>query len=77
MHGNIAPMALTLSHERFNDKDWQFEIKWDGFRMLASFLLMINCQWKMNYFFDQFFLVFPRTNFYLMEGNLLEKKFYR
>jgi len=35
MPGNIAPMALTLSHERFNDKDWRFEIKWDGFRQLS------------------------------------------
>ncbi len=35
MPGNIAPMALTLSQEPFNDPEWQFEIKWDGFRMVA------------------------------------------
>ena len=35
MPGNIAPMALTLAVQPFNDKEWQFEIKWDGFRMLA------------------------------------------
>src|SRR5215831_2260649 len=35
MPGNIAPMALTLNQQPFNDKEWQFEIKWDGFRMLA------------------------------------------
>ena len=35
MPRNIAPMALTLAQQPFNDKDWQFEIKWDGFRMLA------------------------------------------
>jgi bifunctional non-homologous end joining protein LigD len=35
MPRNIAPMALSLSSEPFNDRDWQFEIKWDGFRMLA------------------------------------------
>jgi bifunctional non-homologous end joining protein LigD len=35
MPGNIAPMALTLTHEPFNDREWQFEIKWDGFRTLA------------------------------------------
>jgi bifunctional non-homologous end joining protein LigD len=28
-------MAMTLSNQAFNHKDWQFEIKWDGFRMLA------------------------------------------
>jgi bifunctional non-homologous end joining protein LigD len=33
MPGNIAPMALTLAHEPFNDKQWQFEIKWNGFRI--------------------------------------------
>jgi bifunctional non-homologous end joining protein LigD len=35
MPGNITPMALTLSQQPFNDKEWQFEIKWDGFRMVA------------------------------------------
>jgi len=35
MPGNIAPMAPTLIQEPFNDKEWHFEIKWDGFRMLA------------------------------------------
>ena len=31
----IVPMALTLFEQPFSDKDWQFEIKWDGFRILA------------------------------------------
>jgi bifunctional non-homologous end joining protein LigD len=35
MPRNIVPMALSLANQPFNDKDWQFEIKWDGFRMLA------------------------------------------
>jgi len=35
MPGNITPMTLTLAQQPFNDKEWQFEIKWDGFRMLA------------------------------------------
>ena len=29
------PMSMTLREQPFNDVDWQFEIKWDGFRMLA------------------------------------------
>jgi len=32
---DIEPMALTLAREPFDHPDWQFEIKWDGFRMIA------------------------------------------
>jgi bifunctional non-homologous end joining protein LigD len=32
---SVAPMALTLFQEPFSHKDWQFEIKWDGFRIIA------------------------------------------
>jgi len=35
MPKGIVPMALTLTNEPFNNKDWQYEIKWDGFRTLA------------------------------------------
>jgi len=35
MPGNISPMGLTLAHQPFNDKKWIYEVKWDGFRMLA------------------------------------------
>ena len=35
MPRNIVPMALTLAQQPFNDKEWQYEIKWDGFRTLA------------------------------------------
>ena len=35
MPSNLVPMALTLTKDPFNHKDWQFEIKWDGFRMLS------------------------------------------
>jgi bifunctional non-homologous end joining protein LigD len=31
----IIPMSFKLTPEAFNHKDWQFEIKWDGFRALA------------------------------------------
>lgn len=32
---NIQPMLATLITEPFNNKDWLFEIKWDGFRIIA------------------------------------------
>lgn len=31
----IPPMLATLIKEPFSDKDWLFEVKWDGFRALA------------------------------------------
>jgi bifunctional non-homologous end joining protein LigD len=31
----VSPMLATLHAAPFNDKDWQFEIKWDGYRALA------------------------------------------
>jgi bifunctional non-homologous end joining protein LigD len=33
--GPISPMLATLHSAPFNDNDWQFEIKWDGYRVLA------------------------------------------
>lgn len=35
MPDKISPMLATLIKEPFNDPDWLFEIKWDGFRALA------------------------------------------
>lgn len=35
MPADIIPMLSTLTDEPFNDKDWIFEIKWDGYRALA------------------------------------------
>lgn len=32
---NVKPMLATLVDKPFNDKDWIFEIKWDGYRALA------------------------------------------
>ena len=29
------PTLASITAEPFNDKDWQFEIKWDGYRSLA------------------------------------------
>lgn len=34
--GRIKPMLATLIDEPFDDEDWIFEIKWDGFRALAE-----------------------------------------
>jgi bifunctional non-homologous end joining protein LigD len=35
MPKDIAPMAMTLSEEPFSHKDWLYEIKWDGYRVIA------------------------------------------
>jgi bifunctional non-homologous end joining protein LigD len=32
---NITPMLATLTDDPFDDKDWVFEIKWDGYRAVA------------------------------------------
>lgn len=32
----LKPMLATLVKEAFNDKEWIFEIKWDGYRVLAE-----------------------------------------
>ena len=32
----MQPMLATLTDEPFDDPDWLFESKWDGFRMVAS-----------------------------------------
>lgn len=32
----INPMLATLIENPFNDEDWVFEIKWDGFRAIAE-----------------------------------------
>jgi ATP-dependent DNA ligase len=31
-----APMLLSRAKDLFDDLDWTYEPKWDGFRMLAS-----------------------------------------
>jgi bifunctional non-homologous end joining protein LigD len=36
MPRNLQPMLATLAAEPFNNPDWQFEVKWDGYRALAS-----------------------------------------
>lgn len=32
----VKPMLATLTDEAFNDKDWIFEVKWDGYRAIAN-----------------------------------------
>jgi bifunctional non-homologous end joining protein LigD len=32
---NVHPMLATVSKEVFDDKDWLYEVKWDGYRILA------------------------------------------
>jgi bifunctional non-homologous end joining protein LigD len=36
MPQNIKPMYATLVDQSFNNKDWIYEIKWDGFRAIAE-----------------------------------------
>jgi bifunctional non-homologous end joining protein LigD len=36
MPSGVKPMLATLVDEPFDDKDWIFEIKWDGYRALAE-----------------------------------------
>jgi bifunctional non-homologous end joining protein LigD len=35
MPQDIKPMLASVTDQAFNDKDWQFEIKWDGYRAMA------------------------------------------
>ncbi len=35
MPQNVEPMLATLTTHAFDDEDWLFEIKWDGFRVQA------------------------------------------
>jgi bifunctional non-homologous end joining protein LigD len=34
--GFISPMLASVSKQPFDDKDWIFEIKWDGYRAMAD-----------------------------------------
>ena len=34
--GFIKPMLCKVSEQPFNDKEWAFEIKWDGYRAIAD-----------------------------------------
>jgi bifunctional non-homologous end joining protein LigD len=36
MQRDVKPMLAELSNKIFNDKNWLFEIKWDGYRAIAE-----------------------------------------
>jgi bifunctional non-homologous end joining protein LigD len=36
MPAHLEPMLATLAKEPFDDRDWLFEVKWDGYRALAA-----------------------------------------
>ena len=36
MNLDYRPMLATLVSEPFDDKDWVFETKWDGFRLITE-----------------------------------------
>jgi bifunctional non-homologous end joining protein LigD len=33
---NVKPMKATLVNEPFSDPDWMYEVKWDGYRAIAT-----------------------------------------
>src|SRR5688572_11320873 len=35
MQPDLRPMLATLTDKPFDDPDWVFETKWDGFRVIA------------------------------------------
>jgi len=35
MPKGIIPMSMTLGQQPFNHKDWLFELKWDGYRVIS------------------------------------------
>src|SRR5881628_3103213 len=35
MPGKIKPMLATLVNEPFDDPEWLYEVKWDGYRAVA------------------------------------------
>jgi bifunctional non-homologous end joining protein LigD len=36
MNPAYRPMLATLVEEPFDDKEWVFETKWDGFRLITE-----------------------------------------
>ena len=36
MKPDLRPMLATLTDRPFDDPDWIFETKWDGFRLMAE-----------------------------------------
>ena len=36
MKPDLRPMLATLTDKPFDDPDWIFETKWDGFRLMAE-----------------------------------------
>jgi hypothetical protein len=36
MPTNVRPMLATLVHQPFDRRGWLFEIKWDGYRVIAE-----------------------------------------
>jgi bifunctional non-homologous end joining protein LigD len=36
MNPDLRPMLATLTDKPFDDADWIFETKWDGFRLMAE-----------------------------------------
>jgi len=68
MPKDLEPMSPTLIPEAFNHADWQFEIRWDGFRMLAYWEdKIVNLRSKNNHSFNR---KFPAIKTELEDFNL-------
>lgn len=53
--GFIKPMLATLKKEPFDDPDWLFEIKWDGYRSLAYIDETVNLYSRNENLFNSLF----------------------
>lgn len=52
MPRHYTPMLATTRQHPFNNADWQWEVKWEGYRMMAYLprLLLINRVLKVEVF---------------------------
>jgi bifunctional non-homologous end joining protein LigD len=48
MNPSYRPMLATLVNAPFDDKDWVFETKWDGFRLVTEKRGKIVRLWSRN-----------------------------
>lgn len=51
----ISPMLATLVDEPFNDPDWLFEVKWDGYRALAFIDKKVKLKSRTNQIWNEKF----------------------
>ncbi|HVW96519.1 MAG TPA: DNA ligase D [Mucilaginibacter sp.] len=66
---NVRPMKATLVDEPFDDPDWLYEVKWDGYRALA-FVSKTDAQLisRNNLPFDKFYPIADRLKKWQMDA---------